>query len=270
MLSKRDLLKERGWTESLVCKLLPSPDEIRRRKPYGKTYLYDEDRVKEAEQAPSFLAWQEKKANPPPPRKCKTLGERFPNWRDALPGAAEAMFSLNRYAKYNSCTLDNRSEIYRLKNGLIQVLYSIGAAEQVHKHVVPMPMQRCRACEGADTWDSWQSDELGKCERCNGTGIYLEACNLVFVVFRFQVGDQAYSWHQPEDLLAFNPKFTANAEISGMSVEERPLKMDIRKFADAKRLVGFVVDSWRAERAASSGPDHNGEVLVHAGSGAAR
>ena len=58
-----------------------------------------------------------------PARRLESLTRRFPRWRDAIPAAAEAMFNLNRYAKWKACTNDHKNEIYHLKNRFVCLLY---------------------------------------------------------------------------------------------------------------------------------------------------
>jgi hypothetical protein len=50
-------------------------------------------------------------------RQRNQLALRYPDWRAALQPAVEALFSLNRYAKWPKCSGTHREEIYRLKCG---------------------------------------------------------------------------------------------------------------------------------------------------------
>jgi hypothetical protein len=263
MLMKQDLTL-RGWSDRLIRELLGNPDEILRRRGGGQIYQYDERRVKKAEKRVAFRRWQEKKARPAVGRKRKSLPERFPEWRNAIPAAAEAMFNLNRYAKYGSCSDPNRDEIYSLKNGLIEAFYVQNLATEVYQHIVSVPEQECFGCGGSGIWESWYTDAAGECRRCDGTGIYREAHDLIFVVFRFQIGGKAYSWHQPADLVKFAPQFTSEPRRNDLEKEERSLSMNRRTFADAKRLVRYVVEAWRAESGSQSSASGaaGGEVMI--------
>src|SRR4051812_1025466 len=44
------------------------------------------------------------------------LAERYPQWRDALRPAAQALFDFNRFSKWATCTPLRRRELYDLKD----------------------------------------------------------------------------------------------------------------------------------------------------------
>src|SRR5437868_465676 len=62
------------------------------------------------------------------------LANRYPDWRQAILPAAEALFNLNRYAKPNSCRRDHKEEIYEVTTDLVRVLYQLRYATEVGHH----------------------------------------------------------------------------------------------------------------------------------------
>jgi len=160
-----------------------------------------------------------------------TLAERFPTWQDALPEAAEAMFNLNRYAKWERCASAHRQEIYDLKNNFVRLLYQSGYAVEVRRHAVPRAGLVCWGCDGYG------------CERCDDTGFYRRPDELVYIAFRFRIGERLFSWHQPDRLVDWPVVYTAAGEVWNHDPnEEKPVELKPREFADAKALVRFVLE----------------------------
>lgn len=251
MLLKRDLIA-RGWTDRLISDLLGGPDQQPHRRGGGHYCLFDEQRVQNAEQGVAFREHQEKRAAVLDKRACnvdrrrKALAARYSNWREAIPKACEALFNLNRYAKYESCRTENRQEIYALKNEFIALLYRLGASIQVNEHIVHRPELECWRCAGSGLWVSYCGNYSGDCDRCDGTGTYRESRDDTFIVFRFCVSGQTYCWHQPAELITYPVVLTAAAEQAELVPEEKPLNLSPSRFADAKRLLRFVIEGERA------------------------
>jgi hypothetical protein len=182
-------------------------------------------------------------------RRLETLHKRYPDWKEAIPPAAEALFNLNRYAKWESCSREHKKEIYDLKNKLIGLLYSLGYANQVKEHVVSRPGLSCNKCSGTgeiDDWNEYKYDDFcaenGTCSRCDGTGWYRGPDCLEFVAFRFSISGQWYSWHQPKDLVSWPYAITCKAEDWEPERDAKPIDMPKCKFSEAKALIRFVLE----------------------------
>ena len=172
-----------------------------------------------------------------PKERRRMLAKRYPDWRDALPPAAEALFSLNRYAKWERCSPEHRDEIYELKNRMVEMVYQLGLAEEVKLHMVNRDALICWGCQGTGYRD---------CGRCQGTGYYREPDTVEYVAFRFRVGDSLYAWHQPRELVHW--PFEVKHGIEQWQPEgEKPIKLNPHKFAGAKALIGYVLDCYKAE-----------------------
>lgn len=242
-LNKRALLKL-GYTPALIEALLGKPDEVKQRHKGFKRWvehLYARDRVTAAMQDPQFTAHVER-------RKLRTakaaqrkaaIPTKYADWRDALPEACEGMFSLNRYAKYRSCSPLHRQEIYHLKNELIELLYNSGCCVLSWIHRQAREALVCRECAG--------SGEM--CDHCGGSGVWSDARTLEFWCFQFQVAGKTYCWHQPVDTITFLPaESLAPQDWQGLASQEKPLKLAQSRFAAVKELLRWILD--RAQSAA--------------------
>lgn len=166
--------------------------------------------------------------------RMRAFGERYGDWRAALPDACAAMFSLNRAAKHPGYRVD-RLVIYGLKDGLIELLHGTpGFCVGCFRHLVRYP---CWSCDGAG------------CGRCGGNGVHHI---LGFICFQFVVRGQAYCWHQPESLVRFPVRFTEEAKYWDGGAGEKPVGMRRAKFAEAKDLVRWVLARAAAERAVAA------------------
>jgi hypothetical protein len=160
------------------------------------------------------------------------LATRYSEWRQALLPAAQAMFSLNRYAKWQRCAPAHRREIYTLKNSFVRLLSECGYAVEVLRHNVPREGLECWNCEGYG------------CERCNFSGFYRQPDKLVYIAFRFQIEGQFFSWHQPAPLVNWPVTHTTGSSTDWLHdpTDEKPIKLNSRQFADAKALIRYVLD----------------------------
>jgi hypothetical protein len=229
--NQRQLLKL-GWSRTLISKLLGGPDEKRFRRAgcCCQRYLYLRGRVEHAMKTPEFAACVERR------EKRRTAPARrfvvwYKTWREALPAACAGLFSLNRFAKHESCGQEERDEIYRLKDRLVEVLYGAGLCAACWVHLVEQPAKVCWNCDGDG------------CSRCDYSGEWLPKRTLRFYCFRFVVGEKTYVWHQPDRLVRFRVETTEpDAEWNGV-VTEKPVGMTRAELGRAKDLVRWVVES---------------------------
>ena len=236
-LNQRALMRL-GWTRWLIGALLGSPDEVR---PWGRgccqhEYLYLRSRVESAMRGVTFEKAAERRDRG---AVAARLPGQYPDWRAALADACAGMFELNRWAKHAECAGDQREEIYRFKDGLVELLYREGLCAACWEHMLLQPAKVCWDCDGAG------------CRRCDYSGEYLPARTLRFYCFRFVVGERTFVWHQPDRLVRFAVQTTeAPAEWQGVG-EEKPVRMTRRQLVAALELVRWVVESAGAGRMAA-------------------
>jgi len=169
--------------------------------------------------------------------KRKQPALKYKSWRDALPAACASMFNLNRYAAHDSCSRDNRDDIYSLKNDFVRLLYQQGACIECVEHERELPAQYCFGCdEGITDW----GDE---CPRCDGTGIYRQSRTVVDVLFVFVVHGERYAWHQPERFVDWEYVTTAETSTEYVGKEERPLECARSTLSRGKKIVRYVLEN---------------------------
>jgi hypothetical protein len=225
---------------------------------------------------------QEAKKSKRQQRRLK-LQERYPDWHQALAPAADALFDLNRYAKWDTCSRKHREAIYGLKGGLIRLLYQLGYATEVKLHHVPREGLRCRRCNGTGQADDGAWDDVdrhgrdqwldpldedldaGGCRRCGGSGWYRPPDELTYVAIRFAIDGRTYGWHQPEDQIDWPYEVTAADETWHPAQEEKPVNLSSAKFADAKAVITYVLRQARSAQSQSSSA-----LAVTASAGGAR
>jgi hypothetical protein len=196
-------IKDRGWTNTLITRFLPVPDEMRPNPHYRSAApmkLYSLDRVISVEGSAGFRPFADKVAarklakeqahatqmeqariehEQAEQRRRADLRARFRGYPGAfarrfrerysdacLAKTCEALFALNRLAKHLRAEDGTVSEIYSLKNRFIKLLYDRGHCVCAH-----------RARSPEDIYD----------------GITGKA----YWAFRFLVAGTTYSWHQP-------------------------------------------------------------------------
>jgi len=170
-------------------------------------------------------------------RRREALMTKYPTWRDALPDACAAMFVLNHFAKHRACTASEQQEIYKLKNGLIQILYRSGLATEVKYHIWEQPGLKCYDCVNGQSI----SENINWCFRCVGTGWHREARRLEFVAFRFVVAGVTYSWHQPRESVAFDYALTEQGESAWLpNPPEDGIEMSWVERQNAKEIILHV------------------------------
>lgn len=240
VLLKTSDLQSTGWTPALIKSLLGDPDEKEpsKRGPYNTTrYWWLQERVRAAMLLPAYLEAQARKETrlAAPERKRAAFQRKFQTWRVALPDACHGLHSLNRLCKHASCSTANKSEIYDIKNRMVELLYRTGYCTACWQHILVLPPKPCWDCGGGRPVD----DDY--CDKCGGTGIYLHEKRLTFYCFRFQIG-RGYCWHQPDSLVTF-PVTTTAPPAGWTGVErEKPLEMPVSALATAKELLRWVLD----------------------------
>jgi hypothetical protein len=249
-------MAEHGWTRAAIDRFLGEPDRLAANPHYRSgplMRLYRVERVLAIQNSPEFKVWmaekhaRKQKANTAQARRFEGFSRKYGSWREALPDACEYLFNLNRYAKHESCSDQNRDDIYDLKTELVALLYRHGYCTECYLHTSELAAKSCWSCDGTGTWESDWGDYSDKCWKCNGSGVYLNAKTLTFVCFRFNVAGQTYCWHQPEDLVLFNYEVTAESSTWTPGDEEKPITLSKAKFAVAKDLLRWVVSSAATE-----------------------
>jgi hypothetical protein len=236
---------ERSWTRTMVDDLLGDPDDWRDNPKYRSgppMRLYDYDRVVAAEATPEFTV-RLAKANSRRRGKDYTpaLAKKYGIPSTGLPDAAEALFSLNRYAKHDTYSAKHQREIYELKNSFVAQLIDHGhlLGWGIHEIVQPPRVLECYCVS--------RYGEYG-CHRCHYTGGVhrtLPMRTLSFVVLRFSVGGKTYTWHQPDDLVTVGfadkaPKIDTTGD-DWSPERDKPIEMPRSKFAHAKALIRWVM-----------------------------
>lgn len=111
--------------------------------------------------------------------------------------AAEALFRANRAAKQGL----GQSETYMLKNHLVRLFYQKGYCLRTIKAVQTL---ECWHTQGyVEGWDP-------VCRKCGNTGVYAQH---ELYHFTFSIGGKAYNWHQPERLVDWPVKISAEPVI---------------------------------------------------------
>jgi hypothetical protein len=187
------------WSPEEVKILRTSPllEALKRRYPASvRAAQVRKDAAKRAK------AWLKKKARAQR-RRERNISSRYPDWRQALPPAAKAMFNLNRFAKYRSCL--NSFEIYALKNRFIQLLCNLGLCVEAHLHIVP---------DGLD-----------------------------YIAFRFMIDGRSFCWHQPKYLVTWPVELSSNgSSVWVPENREKPISLSTRLFEFAKALIMYVIE----------------------------
>lgn len=237
LLNKRALL-QLGWTPALITSILVKPDKVEHHRKglcHWVEHLYTRDRVDQGMQDARFLAAVGKRRQraAAADRRRAEIPKRYPEWQAALPEAAAAMFSLNRYAKHRQCSELQKVEIYQLKNELIELLYRNGYCTAAWIHLWQQEEQICRECDGAGDIEC----------SCGGTGVWRPARTLEFWCFRFLIEDCIYCWHQPRRSVEFTPVESVPPQDWEGIAGEKPVSLPVRKFASVKALLRWVLDA---------------------------
>jgi hypothetical protein len=164
------------------------------------------------------------------------FARRYPSWEDAIPDVAEALFALNRYAKYVSCRRSHRREIYMLKSEILRLLYDAGYCLSASKHR-EKEWDECWECEGTG------QDEFGEpCSKCQGSGVWWRFHGIrEYICFRFAISGRQYCWHQPATRVTWSVALTEPDKETDLNREEKPVPLASRKFAESKSLIRWVL-----------------------------
>jgi hypothetical protein len=241
-------LKSNGWNDHTIRKFLGEPNRLAP-NPYHKhaadMRLYERDRVVAVEQ--SGVEWQgtqkKRKSSTEVVRqkRFEKFDKNFADWRKALRDACECLFSLNQYAKHESCTPKHQTTIYDLKNKVIRLLYERGYCCECYHHSFTPPDRECWGCDGTG-----EHRTGSHCRRCRETGVY-RGKTLLFVAFRFLVDNQGFTWHQPLEKVTFPYDVTHPGAAWIPSDEEKPTALSPSKFAEAKDFLRWIVKAASSE-----------------------
>jgi hypothetical protein len=243
-------MAEHGWTKRAIEKFLGEPDKFAQNPHYKSgppMRLYRIERVVAVQKSPEFRDWLEqkekrkRKALTAPQRRYESFAAKYGSWEAALPVGCEYLFNLNRYAKYKSCSDENRQDIYELKTGIVELLYRHGYSTECFEHHQQVPGARCFGCGGTGIWVRHRNEEF--CRRCDGSGLYGKPKTLTFVCFRFNVGGSIYCWHQPDNSVLFYYEVTAESSTwNPGDGDEKAVALSKSKFAAAKDLLRWILD----------------------------
>lgn len=202
------------------------------------SYLYDLSAIENLIGTPEIVAMQ---ALPRTAVDYFSLFEdKYDEPQDAISDAAQGLFSLNRYCKHKSCSLKNREEIYELKGRFIKVLYEKGYCYCVKLQIIPGWKETCRRCDGEGEIFDLDVGFDTVCDVCGGSGKRIIDDRKIYL-FSFQVGQQRYSWHTPENKLSFAPVIN-DTEIIGKYVSEtKQIDMAKSKMKEYKELIRWVL-----------------------------
>jgi len=159
---------------------------------------------------------------------------RFGSAPQALGAAAEALFALNRYTRWASCSAAHRTEILDLKTQFVTLLYQLEKTDRVVRFSLTRAGKGCWACGG----DNGFAGE--GCERCDDTGWYVPPRTEKLLAFHFTVDGVHYSWMQPERFVLFPVKVDEEqTELAGR--RETAVSMPRARFSEAKALLRWVI-----------------------------
>jgi hypothetical protein len=182
------------------------------------------------------------------------LAQSFPQWRDALKLAADALFNFNRLAKWASCSRLRCRELYELKEDMIRLFYEAGHCRGLVVHSVAVE-EECSACSGTGT--DWQGQG---CATCAGSGLIPASDLREYLSFCFQVQGNWYFWHTPRKGVHWPYQLTPLAPEAPQLGDwkplgpAKPLTLAATDFLRAEALIRFVLrgreEDRQAERAA--------------------
>ena len=253
MVYKATLKKEFGLTDKLIREL-GEPDKFVKNPHYKSgpcAALYHVERVEHFIAKRGDEIAQAKKHRCPEEiesERQRRLSAKFHDWRKAILPAAALLFSLNRYAKWERCTSNNRNEIYALKNSFLKVLCDMGFMTEARQHFIEIAGKECWSCGGSvRSYEDLDNDGNDFCQRCCGTGWFRAPSQRTFLALRFQISDTTFSWHQPAELVTWPIKLTTDAAVEFTpDVEEKAILLSARKFAESKALLRFVIVAWES------------------------
>ncbi len=279
VLTTAEVCERPYWTRTAINTFL-KPDHIERWRYYGvgsgKRYLYSVGQIEAVESTPDFANWKAKKLKRDNQAELRRIHstENAAQERDKariateelmasyemqysltnpVPDLARTLFELNRFAKHPTCSLRDRDHIYDLKHDVMSFLYCDGYSTDCYLHTTILPAKSCFTCDG---WG--YVCEQFKCAVCHGTGLYLPAKQLVFVVFHFLIGEERYCWHTPKELITFQYQITKEPAEYNLSEELKPVNLPT-KSKSIELLEWFVSRKRMTREAAPNGVMRDGE-----------
>lgn len=141
MVSRQELIQQRGWTRGQVA-LLGRPDEVRAREMGTRRWIehwYAPARVAAVQAGEEFQAHGHRV-----PVECD-WGGKYGSWRAALPEASRLMLELNQAAKCVQVLPPEKAAIYGRKDLFVELLVRAGYCCSMERHV----------------FESWQTFEYG-------------------------------------------------------------------------------------------------------------
>lgn len=178
----------------------------------------------------------------------RQLDARYPEWRQSLRPAADALFSFNRYSKWGSCSRLRRRELYDLKDRFIRLLYELGLCQEASLHAVAGVEAECDLCDGAGR--DWRD---ANCTRCGGEGVLRSDEPLAYVLFCFLVDGQWYEWHSPRKAIQWEFRVTEHSARTRdwrPKSGEKPLLVESEgEFLEAEAHLKFVLHKYDDEKA---------------------
>jgi hypothetical protein len=181
---------------------------------------------------------------------AQVLGEltlRYPQWREAVRSAADALFSFNRFAKWARCSRLRCRELYDLKDAMIRLLYEGGYCCGLAVHTVAQD-EPCAVCEGAGI--DWQGLA---CARCAGSGTVPSEGLLEYLAFCFQIDGHWYHWHLPRKSIYWAYELRTPPSDAPQFSEwqplgpEKPIALAPDEFLQAEALIRFVLRGYAHE-----------------------
>ena len=286
MLMTDEVCERPYWTRTAIKTFLkPDRTEFWRYHGVGSgiRYLYSLAQIEAVESTPDFATWKSKKIKRDEQAEVRRIHavEKAANEQekaqtakegrmaaydlqyavtDPVPDVARTLFELNRLAKHPTCSLRDRDHIYDLKHDVIGILYQDGYSTDCYLHTTILPVKSCFGCDGSGYEGDDNGTIWGKCYRCNGTGLYLPAKPLAFVVFHFLIGDQRYCWHTPQELVTFQYQITKETADYSLSEELKPV--DLPSISESTELLEWFVSRKSttlealADGAIQQGEDH--------------
>jgi len=203
---------------------------MKKKNPHNKSlpmYLYDEAMILNLCGSKEILKYKKRKIQPK--NYPEIFEKKYPNHKSALPIVCDCLFNLNRYAKYENCSKNNKNEIYSLKNELIEYLYENGYCNAVTEHIKEVSEKECFNCGGYG------------CDRCDYTGIYREGFKIIYYLFKFLINDIIYSWHQPAKSITFNIDLSNIEEQSMPTIDKKEVLLSKTKMKEAKELINWFL-----------------------------
>ena len=198
-------------------------------------YLYDKayiESLKDVEKVKSLIP---KKRDPKDWNGIFYSKYTAANDTKAISDVCQALFNLNRYAKHGTCSKSNKEEIYSLKNDVVRILYQAGYCISTTRHIKETDSRECRYCYGPGLRQG------NECYDCDGMGtVNLDPYR--FIVFVFNVNNERYVWHQPEERIQFSIQVGEDSEEIN-ETEVKPINIPKNGLSEGKALLRWFISN---------------------------